>query len=106
MIVLTDANFQKEVLESKDPVLVDFWAPWCGPCKIMGPVIEAIAQEYKDRPVRFGKMNVDDNGATAPRYGIMSIPTFIIFKDGKPVEQFIGVQSKGDLKNKIDALIK
>jgi thioredoxin 1 len=106
MLTLTDSNFQKEVLESKDPVLVDFWAPWCGPCKIMSPLVEALDKEYEGKPIKFGKMNVDENDKTPPRYGIMSIPTFIIFKSGKPVEQFVGVQRKEDFKKKIDGLLK
>ena len=106
MLTLTDATFKKEVLDSKDPVFVDFWAPWCGPCKVMSPLVEALAKEYEGQPVKFGKMNVDENDKTPPRFGIMSIPTFIIFKGGKPVEQFVGVQRKEDLKKKIDALLK
>lgn len=106
MLTLTDSNFQKEVLDSKEPVLVDFWAPWCGPCKVMSPLVEALAKEYEGKAVKFGKMNVDENDKTPPRFGIMSIPTFIIFKGGKPVEQFVGVQRREDLKKKIDALLK
>ncbi len=106
MLTLTDATFQKEVLESKDPVLVDFWAPWCGPCKLMGPVIDELAKEYAGKPVKIGKMNVDENDVTPSKFGIMSIPTLIIFKGGKPVEQFVGVQKKEDLKKKIDGFTK
>jgi len=106
MLTLTDQNFQTEVLNSKKPVLVDFWAPWCGPCKIMGPVVEELAKEYAGKPVKFGKMNVDENSAIPSKFGVMSIPTFILFKDGKPVEQFVGVQKKEYLQKKLDALIK
>jgi len=106
MLTLTDANFETEVIKSAVPVLVDFWAPWCGPCKLMGPVIEELAKEYEGKAIKIGKMNVDDNEKVPPRFGIMSIPTFIIFKGGKPVEQFVGVQKKEDLKKKIEGLMK
>lgn len=106
MLILTDKNFETEVIKAKDPVLVDFWAPWCAPCKVMGPVIDELAQEYTGKPVKIAKMNVDENSQTPSQFGVMSIPTFILFKDGKPAEQFIGVQKKEVLKKKIDALLK
>ena len=106
MLTLTDATFQKEVLESKDPVLVDFWAPWCGPCKLMGPVIEELANDFAGKPVKIGKMDVDQNDSTPPKYGVMSIPTLIFFKGGKPIDQLIGVQKKEDLKKRIEGLLK
>ncbi len=106
MLNLTDQTFKKEVLDSKESVLVDFWAPWCGPCKIMGPVIDALAKEYEGKPVKIAKMNVDDNSQTPSKFGVMSIPTFILFKGGKPVEQFVGVQKKEDFKKKIDGMLK
>lgn len=106
MLTLTDKTFKKDVLDAEDPVLVDFWAPWCAPCKVMGPVIAELAQEYAGKPVKIAKMNVDENSQTPGSYGVMSIPTFILFKDGKPVEQFIGVQKKEVFKKKIDALLK
>lgn len=93
----TDQNFETEVLKSEKPVLVDFWAEWCGPCQMMGPIIDELAEEVKDE-YKVGKLNVDENRETAAKYGIMSIPTLIIFKDGKVVKQLVGVQSKEGLK--------
>lgn len=97
-----DNNFKEEVLNSDKPVLVDFWAAWCGPCKLLGPTIEELHKEMGDK-VKIGKVNVDENQALAAAYGIMSIPTVIILKGGKIVEQFIGMQPKGVY---IDALNK
>ncbi|OIP79568.1 MAG: thioredoxin [Parcubacteria group bacterium CG08_land_8_20_14_0_20_48_21] len=93
-ITLTDQNFASEVLQSKEPILVDFWAPWCGPCRILGPVIEEIAQETQNKGIKVGKLNVDENPNIAGNYNVMSIPTTMVFKGGKPVEQFVGVQPK------------
>ena len=97
----TDQNFEAEVLKSEKPVLVDFWAAWCGPCQMMGPIIEEIAEEVKDK-YKVGKLNVDENRETASKYGIMSIPTLIIFKGGKEVKQLVGVQSKEGLKEELE----
>lgn len=91
---LNESNFDNEVISADVPVLVDFWAVWCGPCRMLTPTIEALAEELGDK-VKVGKVNVDENQQLAAKYGIMSIPTVIIFKDGKVVEQFIGVQPKG-----------
>jgi thioredoxin 1 len=96
----TDSNFEQEVLKSDKPVLVDFWAPWCGPCQVMGPIIEELAKEMEGK-IKIGKMNVDENPATAQKYGIMSIPSLKIFKGGKVVKEFTGVQSKEGLKEEL-----
>lgn len=106
MLILTDSNFNQEVIKSATPALVDFWAPWCGPCKMMLPIIDELDEEYKNNPIKIAKINIDENEQTPSKYGVMSIPTFIFFKNGKPVDQLMGAQSKKDLKNKIDALLK
>ena len=101
LLHLTDNNFKKEVLESNLPVLVDFWATWCGPCKMISPLIEELAKEYAGK-VKIGKLNVDENPQTATLYGIMSIPTLIFFRDSKVIEQVVGILSKIELKKKIE----
>lgn len=100
----TDQNFDQEVLKSVVPVLVDFWAPWCGPCQMMGPIIEELAKEIGDK-AKVGKCNVDENGETASKFGIMSIPALKIFKDGVIVKEFVGVQNKDLLKKELEALV-
>lgn len=105
-LVFTDANFKDQVLEEKIlPVLVDFWAPWCGPCKIIGPIVEDLSKEYEGR-IKVGKLNVDDNPNTAAEYGVMSIPTLAFFKNGKVVKTVIGAQPKEELKKTIDEILQ
>lgn len=96
-IVVTDSNFDAEVMKATQPVLVDFWAVWCGPCQVQGPIVEELAKEL-DGKVKVGKMDVDQNPNTAQMFNIMSIPTVMIFHKGTVVKQFIGVQSKESLK--------
>jgi len=98
----TDANFQSEVIDSSSPVLVDFWAPWCGPCRMIAPLVEELAQEYKGA-VKIGKINIDDSPSAATQYGVSSIPTLMIFKGGEVVDRFVGVQPKSRLQAALDA---
>jgi len=100
-----DENFKAEVLESKVPVLVDFWAQWCGPCRVMVPVIDELAKEFNGKEVKIGKLNVDEAPQTASRYQVMSIPTLMIFKNGKPVDQLTGIQDKKHLTEILNKLI-
>jgi thioredoxin 1 len=100
MLELSDLTFEEEVLKSEAPVLVDFWAPWCGPCRILAPVVEEIANSYSGR-LKVGKLNVDDNQDTTMAYGIRSIPTLIIFKDGKALDQIIGAVPKSEIEKMV-----
>ncbi|MEE8470250.1 MAG: thioredoxin [Dehalococcoidia bacterium] len=99
-----DKSFKEVVLESEVPVLVDFWAPWCGPCRAVAPVVEELAGEYAGR-IRFGKVNVDENPAVATEYGIRSIPTILLFKEGKPMKQVVGFTAKAELKKHLDSVL-
>lgn len=101
VLEFTDDNFQTQVLQSSQPVLVDFWAPWCGPCRMIAPVIEELAHDYAGR-VRVGKLNTDDNPQVASSMGISAIPTLILFKNGQPVERLMGLQQKARLSAAID----
>ncbi len=103
-IDITDQNFQKEVLESKEPVLIDFWAPWCMPCRAVSPIIEELSAEYKGK-IKVVKMNVDDNPESSGQFGIMSIPTVMLFKNGKPAKDLIGAQRKDNYKKAIEEVI-
>lgn len=97
----TDDNFEAEVLQSKVPVLVDFWAEWCMPCQMVGPIVEELAEEMKDK-VKVGKVNVDENTKVPGSYNVMSIPSLIVFKEGKPFKVMVGVQSKEALKSALE----
>lgn len=102
-LVFTDQNFEKEVIKSDKPVLVDFWAAWCAPCRIVSPVIDELAKEFEGK-VKVGKLNVDENPNVATKFGIMSIPTIVIFKKGQVVKTMVGVQGKESYKKEIGKL--
>ena len=102
-LTLTDASFKREVLESDVPVLVDFWAPWCGPCRAMAPVIDELAEEFDGR-AKIAKLSVDDNQQVSMEYGVRSIPTLLFFQGGQVVDQRVGVVSKGELVSKLNTL--
>src|SRR5512135_2871287 len=101
IVTLTKENFDKEVLQSATPVLVDFWAEWCGPCKMLAPVLDELADEYNGR-VRIAKLNIDEHQELATQYGIQSIPTLLLFHQGQVTEQVVGLRSKRELKAKFD----
>jgi len=101
VVQLNENNFEQEVLKSDYPVLVDFWAPWCGPCQLVGPIIEELAKSYQDK-LKVAKLNVDENSNLSSRYQILSIPTLILFKNGQPVDSLIGATTK----TKLEALLR
>lgn len=100
-VTLTKANFKKEVLENEQPVLVDFWASWCGPCRMVGPIVEALAEDFDGR-AGVGKVNVDEEDDLARQYAVMSIPTLIVFKNGEAVERVVGARSQGELSELLE----
>lgn len=103
-IEVTDANFEQEVLKSDLPVIVDFWAIWCGPCRLIAPVVEQLADEYEGK-IKIAKLDVDTNPQTAVKYGIRSIPTLLIFKDGKVAEQIIGAVPKSQVEERLQRVL-
>jgi len=103
-ITISDDNFESEVLKSEQPVLIDFWAAWCGPCKMIAPVVEELAGEY-DGKVKIGKLDVDNNQQTAIKYGVRSIPTLLVFKNGEVKETIIGAVPKAQIAQKLDTVI-
>ena len=104
-VAIDDNNFEQVVLNSKNPVLLDFWAAWCAPCRMVAPVVDELAQEYDGR-ISFGKVDVDQNPKIASKYGIMSIPTLILFKDGKPITNIVGFRPKAQLKQSLDSALE
>lgn len=104
-VVFTDQNFESEVLGSGQPVLVDFWAPWCGPCRMLGPVIEELADEFEGQ-VRVGKLNVDENPEMAQQFGVRAIPTMLFFEGGRVVDQIVGAMPKAALRAKLASMNK
>ena len=104
-VSVDDSNFDKVVLQATKPVLVDLWATWCKPCTMIAPIVEELAKEYGDR-IDFVKVDVDQNPKTATKYGIMSIPTLLIFKNGEPVSHMVGLRPKGELKKGLDAVLE
>ncbi len=105
VLTLTEDNFREKVLEHIQPVLVDFWAEWCGPCKMIGPIFDELAGDYEGR-IRFGKVNIDENQALTTQFGIRAVPTLLLFKAGDVEEQFVGLKSKRDLKAALDAALE
>ena len=102
--VFTDSNFQSEVLESKQPVLVDLWAEWCGPCRMVGPIVEKIAADYAGK-LKVGKLNVDENSKIPKTYGVQGIPTLLFFKNGKDVNRIVGFQPEEKLKSSVESFL-
>lgn len=104
LVTLTESNFTEQVLQSPVPVLVDFWAEWCGPCKMIAPILDEIAQEYDGR-LKIGKVNIDDQQNLATQHGVRAIPTLLVFKNGEVADQIVGLRSKRDLKANLDRVI-
>lgn len=104
-LTFTDDNFEAEVTQSNAPALVDFWAPWCGPCQMQGPIIAELAKDFEGKTVKIGKLNVDEAPKTAETFGVMSIPTILIIKDGKEVDRMVGVQNKDVLTEKLNSYL-
>lgn len=105
VVTVTDANFANEVAASSDLVMVDFWAAWCGPCRLIAPTVEQLAEEYAGKGLKVGKLDVDQNPQLAGNFGVRSIPTILFFRDGKVVDQLIGALPKAHFAEKIDALL-
>ncbi len=103
-VEVNEAKFDEVVLKAKTPALVDFWAPWCGPCRMVAPIVDELANEYEGK-VSFFKLNVDDSPKIASKFGVMSIPTLIVFKDGQPVSKVVGFRPKPELKKNIDTVL-
>ena|SRR5437867_6507567 len=104
IVTLTESNFPQEVLQASTPVLVDFWAEWCGPCKMIAPILDEIASEYDGR-LKIGKVNIDDEQTLASQHGIRAIPTLLVFKNGQVADQIVGLKSKRDLKASLDRVM-
>jgi thioredoxin 1 len=103
-VILTDSNFDELVLKADKPVIVDFWAEWCGPCRVISPIVNEISEDYKDRLI-VGKLDVDSNPAVSSKYGIRNIPTILFFKNGQVADKQVGAVPKGALVNKVEALL-
>ncbi|MSQ25952.1 MAG: thioredoxin [Dehalococcoidia bacterium] len=103
-VEVNDTNFDQQVLKSSIPVVVDFWAVWCGPCRMIAPIVEELANEYEGR-VQFAKLNVDDNPRVSTQFGIRSIPTLLVFKDGKPVDQIVGAVPRREVVKRVEAVL-
>jgi thioredoxin 1 len=104
LLTLTESNFTQEVIQSPVPVLVDFWAEWCGPCKMITPILDELAQEYDGR-LKIGKVNIDNEQNLATQHGIRAIPTLLVFKNGQVADQIVGLRSKRDLKSNLDRIV-